>query len=92
MNKKDTKDNKRDTVKHTQELTGEVVRKSGDKTVAVSVSSVKVHKLYSKRRVQTSVFLAHDAKNEAEVGQVVTIRACRPLSARKRWKVVEKSK
>lgn len=70
-------------------LEGEVVSRSGDKTVAVAVARVEVHPIYRKRRTRTKKYLAHDEKNEAAVGQKVLIEECRPLSARKRWRVVE---
>lgn len=70
-------------------MTGVAVRRSGDKTVAVQVSRVAIHPVYHKRRITRKTYLAHDPKNEVQVGQTVIIRACRPLSARKRWLVVE---
>lgn len=69
-------------------LKGEVVRRSGDKTVAVMVRRVKMHPLYHKRSTVTNVYLAHDPHNQAQVGDKVLIREHRPLSARKRWLVV----
>ncbi len=69
-------------------LAGEVVRKSGDKTVAVSISRSVAHPKYLKRSTITQTYLVHDPANTAEVGQKVTIRESRPLSARKRWILV----
>lgn len=71
-----------------QTLQGTVVRRSGDKTVAVLVRRVVKHPMYRKRATLTQKYLAHDEKNEAKVGDHVTIKASRPLSARKRWAVV----
>lgn len=71
-----------------RELTGSVVRRSGDKTVAVVVKTIKVHPRYHKRSSKTTTYLAHDPKNEAQVGQQVVIRESRPISRRKRWIVV----
>ncbi|MAF80760.1 30S ribosomal protein S17 [bacterium] len=71
-----------------QTLSGTVIKKSGDKTVSVVISRVVVHPLYGKRRTVTKKYLAHDEKNEVEVGSTVTIAATRPRSARKRWEVV----
>ena len=51
--------------------------------------------LYGKTSKRTSTFLAHDEKNEAKVGDKVSIAETRPLSARKRWvvtSIVEKAK
>ena len=71
-----------------RQLTGEVVRRSGDKTVAVAVKRAVSHPLYHKRSTVTTTYLAHDPKNESQVGQQVTIREHRPLSRHKRWLIV----
>jgi small subunit ribosomal protein S17 len=71
-----------------QTLQGEVVRRSGDKTVAVVVHRLTRHPLYQKGMRRSTTYLAHDPDNTAHVGDVVTIKAVRPLSARKRWLVV----
>lgn len=73
-----------------KEMTGKVVRRSGDKTVAVLVSRVERHPVYEKRRTRNKTYLTHDPKNEAQVGDEVVIRETRPISARKRWIVVSK--
>lgn len=73
-------------------LTGVVARKSGDKTVAVEVSRVVVHPMYQKRRMSVSTYLVHDPKNEAKVGDKVRIKESRPLSAHKRWIIIEAAK
>ncbi|MFH1354089.1 MAG: 30S ribosomal protein S17 [bacterium] len=66
-------------------MKGVVVKKSGDKTVAVSVAKERHHGLYGKKIVKTRRFLVHDPDNKAQVGDLVTIRSTRPVSARKRW-------
>lgn len=68
-----------------RELTGTVIRKSGAKTVAVEVMRVFRHPKYGKSMKRSTVYLAHDERDATLVGQVVTIRESRPLSARKRW-------
>lgn len=73
-----------------QTLQGEVVRRSGDKTVAVVVHRVTRHPLYQKGLRRSKTYLAHDPDNATHVGDIVTIKAVRPLSARKRWLVVAK--
>jgi len=70
-------------------LSGLVVRCSGDKTVVVEVARVRLHRLYNKRQKQTKRYLVHDPDNTAEIGQAVQIRETRPLSARKRWVIVD---
>ena len=67
---------------------GVVVSRSGDKTVAVAITRVARHHLYGKNSTVTKKYLAHDPENKAEVGQKVRIAATRPLSARKRWIIV----
>jgi small subunit ribosomal protein S17 len=75
---------------HKRELEGVVVRKSGSKTVAVEVVRVIAHPLYGKRIKQTKRYLAHDESDATPVGEHVTIQESRPLSARKRWVVLQK--
>lgn len=70
-----------------KKLNGTVVKKSGDKTVAVEVKRTIVHPLYQKRQVRTKIYLVHDPKNEAEVGKEVEISESRPISKRKRWQI-----
>lgn len=69
-------------------LTGVVVRRSGDKTVAVEIKRVMRDPLYGKTIARTKRYLVHDEGNKAEVGQTVEIEESRPLSKRKRWVVV----
>lgn len=74
--------------KGTKLMRGQVIRRSGDKTVVVAVNRVEINKLYQKRRTRTKNYLTHDPNNAAEIGSQVTIREVRPLSARKRWIIV----
>ncbi|MBI4022356.1 MAG: 30S ribosomal protein S17 [Candidatus Andersenbacteria bacterium] len=69
-------------------MKGIVVRRAGDKTVVLETTAVVAHPLYSKKNVRSRRYLVHDAANKAELGQVVTVRHSRPLSARKRWIIV----
>lgn len=69
-------------------LTGTVVKRSGDKTVAVEVRTMRQHPRYHKTVKRTKKYLVHDPKNSLTVGQTVRIRHVRPLSARKRWLVM----
>lgn len=70
-------------------LTGTVVTKSGDKTVSVEVTSIRRHPKYDKKITRSKRYLVHDSATTATVGQVVTIEETRPLSARKRWRIVK---
>ena len=69
------------------EVQGVVVSDKMDQTVVVAVERRVRHALYGKIQRRTSKFMAHDAANDAKVGDVVAIVASRPLSRRKRWAV-----
>ena len=66
-------------------ISGRVSSDSGDKTIIVRVVIRKTHPLYRKQYTQHRKFMAHDENNQAKVGDLVTIRESRPLSARKRF-------
>ncbi len=68
---------------------GVVTSTAMQKTVAVAVDRLVQHKLYKKTLRRTSKFLAHDENGTCGVGDRVRIVETRPLSARKRWRVVE---
>jgi large subunit ribosomal protein L14 len=66
------------------QVTGTVVSDKMDKTVVVAVERKVRHEVYGKTQRKTSKFVAHDEKNEAKVGDTVSIAESRPLSRRKR--------
>ena len=68
---------------------GRVVSNRMDKTVTVAVERRERHPLYGKYVTKTSKFMAHDEKNACDVGDTVRIMETRPLSRRKRWRLVE---
>ena len=68
---------------------GYVVSDKMDKTVVVAVEDRVKHRLYGKVLRQTSRLKAHDETNSAGVGDRVRIMETRPLSATKRWRLVE---
>jgi small subunit ribosomal protein S17 len=68
---------------------GTVSSSSMQKTVAVDVDRLVQHTKYRKTVRKTSRFLAHDGEGICQVGDKVLIMETRPLSARKRWRVVE---
>ena len=70
-------------------MVGTVTSSAMQKTVAVSVDRLVQHPIYKKTRRLTSKFLAHDEQSECRPGDRVRIVETRPLSARKRWRVVE---
>ena len=68
---------------------GLVVSDKMDKTVVVSVEDRVKHSLYGKVLRRTSKLKAHDEQNECGIGDRVLIMETRPLSATKRWRVVQ---
>ena len=68
---------------------GLVVSDKMDKTVVVLVEDRVKHALYGKVLRRTSKLKAHDEQNQCGVGDRVQIMETRPLSATKRWRVVE---
>lgn len=68
---------------------GRVVSDKMDKTIVVSVERLARHGLYKRVVRLTKKFKAHDEANEARVGDTVRIEESRPLSATKRWRLVE---
>ncbi len=66
-------------------LTGTVVSNKGDKTIVISIQTRKTNRIYKKQYSVTTKYMAHDEKNEANVGDKVTITETRPISARKRF-------
>ncbi len=68
---------------------GKVVSDKMDKTVVVIVEDRVAHKTYKKIIGRTYRLKAHDENNECGVGDIVRVMETRPLSADKRWRVVE---
>ena len=68
---------------------GYVVSDKMDKTVVVVVEDRVKHPLYGKVLRRTSKLKAHDENNSCGIGDRVSIMETRPLSATKRWRVVE---
>lgn len=74
-------------------IIGTVSSNKADKTIVVTVQTRKTHPLYRKQYSVSKKFMAHDEKNEAEIGDKVAISETRPLSARKRYtlsRIIEK--
>jgi small subunit ribosomal protein S17 len=68
---------------------GRVVSDKMEKTIVVSVERLSRHALYKRVVRLTTKFKAHDENNEARLGDTVRIEESRPLSATKRWRLVE---
>lgn len=74
---------------------GIVVSNKMDKTIAVAIQRRLQHPIYGKYVKKTKKLIAHDESNECQIGDIVRIMECRPLSRRKRWRlisVLEKAK
>lgn len=71
--------------------TGTVTSTKMQKTIVVSVETSKTHPKYKKRYTSTTKFYAHDENSLAKLGDTVTVAESRPLSALKRWTLVEDS-
>jgi small subunit ribosomal protein S17 len=72
-----------------QQKVGLVISNKMDKTIVVAVERLKMHPLYKKTYRQTKHFYAHDEHNACQIGDIVRIEECRPLSKLKRWRLVE---
>ena len=72
-----------------RKMTGKVIRDKMNKTVTVEVRSARKDPLYGKYVRSRSRFKAHDERNEANIGDVVRIAECRPMSREKRWRLLE---
>jgi small subunit ribosomal protein S17 len=68
---------------------GKVTSTKMDKTITVQIERRLKHPIYKKYFKKTKKFMVHDENNTASEGDVVKIIETRPLSARKRWRLVE---
>ena len=71
------------------ELVGKLVSAKNDKTITVLVETYGKHPLYGKRVKHSKKYAAHDENNIAKIGDKVRIVETRPLSKRKRYRLVE---
>src|SRR5262245_2837807 len=72
-----------------QEVIGEVISDKMDKTITVQIFRRVRHEKYGKYQKKTSVYKAHDEKNQEKKGDKVRIQMTRPLSKTKRWRLME---
>ena len=68
---------------------GVVTSNKMEKSISVSVVRRLPHPIYGKYVKRSNKFMAHDEKNECQIGDVVRIMETRPLSKNKRWRLVE---
>ena len=73
-----------------RKLKGTVVSDAGEKSIVVKVQRRFKHPIYSKYVNETKKYHAHDEKNTASKGDVVTIIESRPHSKLKKWELVSK--
>ena len=69
-------------------LEGNVVSDKQDKTVTVLIERRFMHPVYKKYVKRTDKYAAHDESNAIAVGARVQIEECRPISKRKKWRVI----
>ncbi|MFZ5365068.1 MAG: 30S ribosomal protein S17 [Patescibacteria group bacterium] len=72
-----------------RKFTGKVISNKMAKTVTVLVVRSKMHPRYHKLFKVSNKYKAHDEKNECQIGDLVIIEQCRPISKDKKWRVVK---
>ncbi len=78
-----------DQDKKLRTVQGKVVSNKMDKSIVVLTERRVKHPLYGKFISKSSKIHAHDENNQCSVGDVVTIKECRPISKTKSWTLVE---
>ena len=68
---------------------GRVLKANNVKTRIVAIEQRIPHALYGRVIRRTAKFVAHDEREESQVGDLVRIEECRPLSKTKRWRLVD---
>ncbi len=68
---------------------GKVVSNKMDKSIVVEIERRVAHPIYKKYYKKTTKLMAHDPNNECQIGDIVEIMETRPLSKRKRWRLVK---
>ena len=72
-----------------KERTGLVVSDKMDKSIVLQIERRYKHPVYGKYVKKTNKFIAHDEKNDCNIGDTVRISETRPLSKTKNWRLVE---
>ena len=67
---------------------GYVVSNKMDKTISVVIERRLQHPIYGKYVKKSKKLIAHDEQNQCQIGDLVRIMECRPLSRRKRWRLI----
>jgi small subunit ribosomal protein S17 len=84
---KNTESQKRQTKRKTR--VGVVTSNKMEKSITVAIEKRVKHPIYKKYFKKTTKFMAHDEKNECTEGDMVKIMETKPLSKKKRWRLVE---
>ena len=69
-------------------LTGKVTSNKSDKTITVLVERKIMHPMYKKFVTKSKKFSVHDGENKFNIGDIVSIRECNPISKNKRFEVI----
>lgn len=78
-----------DEAKAVRTVTGRVVSDKMDKSITVLVERKVRHPIYGKYMKRSTKLHAHDENNECNLGDLVSITECRPISKSKNWRLVE---
>lgn len=68
---------------------GIVISNKMQKTIVVKIENRYPHPIYFKTIIKTKKYLAHDELEQCNIGDQVLVQECRPLSKRKRWKLIK---
>ena len=72
-----------------KERIGIVISDKMKKSIVIKVENRYPHPIYSKTLIKTKKYLVHDELEESNVGDQVLVEECRPLSKKKRWKLIK---
>ena len=72
-----------------RQTAGRVLKANNEKTRVVAIEQRIPHPLYGRIIRRTAKFIAHDEGEESQVGDLVRIEECRPMSKTKRWRLIE---
>ncbi len=72
----------------TKTRTGTVISKSGDKSIVIAIDYKIKHPKYGKYVKRRTKLYVHDEQNQAEIGDVVDVMQCSPMSKTKSWRLV----
>ena len=70
-------------------LQGTVISNKADKTISVLVERKIMHPMYKKFVTKSKKFSVHDSENKFNIGDIVSIRECNPVSKNKRFEVID---